>query len=187
MNYATIKKNDVANGPGVRVSLFVSGCRHGCRDCFNREAWDFSYGGEFDDAIIQEILDACDHGYIEGLSLLGGEPFEPENQEGLLKLTRAFRARYPEKNIWCYTGFSFDRELMSGDSRARTEHVEELLRNIDILVDGRFEADKKNLMLRFRGSSNQRIIDVRATFESGDISSPVLWDETTDTVMFDGE
>ncbi|MEE1355952.1 MAG: anaerobic ribonucleoside-triphosphate reductase activating protein [Clostridia bacterium] len=184
MNYATIKKNDVANGPGVRVSLFVSGCRHYCRDCFNSEAWDFAYGKEFTDDTVKEILDACDHSYIEGLSILGGEPFEPENQAGLLKLIKAFRERYPEKNVWCYTGFLFDRELLGGSSRASTPIVGELVRSLDFLVDGRFEADKRDLTLRFRGSSNQRIIDIKRT---KDINAPVLWDDSTDIIKFDGE
>lgn len=187
MNYATIKKNDVANGPGIRVSLFVSGCRHGCRGCFNREAWDFSYGGVLDGAVIEDILDACDRPHIAGLSILGGEPFEPENQAGLLTLTRRFRERFPDKDVWCYTGFELDRELLSGESRARTEYTRELLENIDILIDGRFEADRRDLTLRFRGSSNQRIIDVRATLAQGDVTRPVLWDETADTVKFKGE
>lgn len=187
MNYATIKKNDVANGPGIRVSLFVSGCRHGCRDCFNREAWPFDYGAEFDRARIDEVLDACDRGFIDGLSILGGEPFEPENQAGVLELVREFRERFPDKNVWCYTGFIFDRELMSGESRARTPYTEELVKNIDFLVDGRYDADERDLTLRFRGSRNQRIIDVKATLAGGDIHTPVLWDDSTDTVTFKGE
>ena len=111
MNYATIKKNDIANGPGVRVSLFVSGCRHHCRNCFNREAWDFSFGQPFTDAVMDEILAALAPDYVAGLSFLGGEPFEPENQEGLLTLARRFKERFPEKNLWCYTGFSFEQDL----------------------------------------------------------------------------
>ena len=187
MNYATIKKNDVANGPGIRVSLFVSGCRHGCRDCFNREAWAFDYGGEFGPAVIDEVLDACRLPYIDGLSILGGEPFEPENQAGVLELLLRFRERYPDKNVWCYTGFTLDGELMSGESRARTPYTRELIENIDFLVDGRFDAEKRDLSLRFRGSSNQRIIDVKATLARGDIARPVLWDDAQDTVKFEGE
>ncbi len=185
MNYATVKKYDVANGPGIRVSLFVSGCRHGCRDCFNREAWDFCFGSEFDRTVIEEILDACGKSYIAGLSVLGGEPFEPENQQGVLELLRAFRVRYPEKDVWCYTGFLLDEELLSTDCRAHTPYVEQLLNNIDYLVDGRYEADKKDLSLRFRGSSNQRIIDVRATLAGTDVHCPILWDESADAVNFD--
>lgn len=187
MNYATIKKNDVANGPGIRVSLFVSGCRHGCRDCFNREAWAFDYGAELSSAVEDEILDACRMPYIDGLSILGGEPFEPENQAGVLSLLLRFRERFPEKSVWCYTGFDFGQELMSERSRAHTPYTQKLLENIDYLVDGRFEAEKRDLNLRFRGSSNQRIIDIKATFEQGDLSCPVLWDESADTVSFDGE
>ena len=184
MNYATIKKNDVANGPGVRVSLFVSGCRHGCRDCFNREAWDFGYGREFDDSVIGEILDACDKSYIDGLSLLGGEPFEPENQEGVLRLLSGFCERFPRKNVWCYTGFVYERELVSGESRARTRYTDAIIEKIDVLVDGRYEAEARDLNLRFRGSRNQRIIDVKQTLSLGRV---VLWDEDADTVRFDGE
>ena len=182
MNYATIKKNDVANGTGVRVSLFVSGCRHGCRDCFNREAWDFSFGKEFTDDIASELLSACDKGYIEGLSLLGGEPFEPENQAPILQLLRRFCERFPEKNVWCYTGFTLGE--LYGGSRASTDAAREMLSYIDVLVDGRYEADKRDLMLRFRGSSNQRIIDMKKTT---DISCPVIWDDSTDIPNFEGE
>ena len=142
MNYAAIKKNDIANGPGVRVSLFVSGCRHHCRGCFNREAWE------------------------AGLSLLGGEPLEPENQAPLLSLARQFKARFPEKTLWCYSGFSFEADLMTlsvGDS----EILRELLSYMDVLVDGRFMEEKKDLSLIFRGSSNQNIIDVPKSLEAG--------------------
>lgn len=114
MNYAVIKKNDIANGPGIRVSLFVSGCRHHCKNCFNYEAWDFSFGQPFTEAVMDEILEALAPAYVAGLSFLGGEPFEPENQEGLLVLARRFKERFPEKNLWCYTGFSFERDLLTG-------------------------------------------------------------------------
>ncbi len=187
MNYAAIKKNDVANGPGVRVSLFVSGCRHHCPECFNREAWDFGFGREFTRNTLSEILDACGKSYIAGLSVLGGEPFEPENQKELLSLLRAFRDRFPEKNVWCYTGFVFERELAGVVSRARTEYTDGMLSLIDFLVDGRYERETRDLNLRFRGSSNQRIIDMKKTLASGDIEHPVLWDESADAVKFDGE
>ncbi len=187
MNYATIKRNDVANGPGIRVSLFVSGCRHGCRECFNREAWAFDYGAALDEKTVNDLLDACRMPYIDGLSILGGEPFEPENQAEVLSVIRRFRKRYPDKSVWCYTGFVYESELASGESRARTPHTRELLENIDYLVDGRYEEDKRDLSLRFRGSSNQRIIDIKATLASGDPLTPVLWDETADTVTFEGE
>ncbi len=165
MNYATIKKFDIANGPGVRVSLFVSGCRHHCKNCFNKEAWDFSYGKPFTEEIINEILDACDHGHIEGLSLLGGEPFEKENRAGLISLVKKFKERFPEKSVWCYTGFLLDDELIkTGDSDAM-----ELLSYIDVIVDGRFVEELKSAALLFRGSSNQRIINVPETLKKGEV------------------
>lgn len=183
MNYAAIKKNDVANGTGVRVSLFVSGCRHGCAGCFNREAWDFSYGEELTPDTVNSIADACAKPYIDGLSVLGGEPFEPENQAGVLGVIREVKERFPNKNVWCYTGFTFD-ELTKEGSRARTQHTDEILSLVDILVDGRYEAAKRDLTLRFRGSSNQCIIDVKQTLKNGSI---VLWDESADAVHFRGD
>ena len=184
MNYATIKKNDVANGPGIRASVFVSGCRHACPGCFNSEAWDFGYGAELTDEVADSVIDACKRPFIDGLSVLGGEPFEPENQEGVLKLLRAFKAAYPQKSVWCYTGFTLDAELLSEHSRARTEHTDEMLSYIDILVDGRFVEAKRDLTLRFRGSSNQRIIDMKQTMKNGRIEKIVLWDESADSVNF---
>lgn len=168
MNYATIKPVDIANGVGVRVSLFVSGCRHHCKNCFNEEAWDFNYGNKFDDAIRKNILNYLAPDYITGLTLLGGEPFEPENQEGLVKLLKSVRQKYPNKTIWCYTGFVFDKELL-GKSRAVTPYTKEMLSYIDVLVDGRFVEDLKDITLRFRGSSNQRIIDVQKSLETGKV------------------
>ena len=173
MNYAIIKKNDIANGPGIRVSLFVSGCRHHCKNCFNYEAWDFSFGQPFTEAVMDEILEALAPAYVAGLSFLGGEPFEPENQEGLLVLARRFKERFPEKNLWCYTGFSFERDLLTG-SVGDPAVAQDLLSLIDVLVDGPFVLEKKDLALRFRGSSNQRLIDIPATLASGRI---VLWDD----------
>lgn len=163
MNYATIKKTDVANGPGIRVSLFVSGCRHLCRGCFNSEAWDFKYGKPFDDDTLTEILDALKPEYIEGFSVLGGEPFEPENRETVLDVIRAVKNRYPSMNVWCYSGFTFE-ELQKNDVS------KDILSLIDVLVDGKFEEDKKNLRLSFRGSENQRLIDVKQTLGSGEIT-----------------
>lgn len=163
MNYATIKKNDIANGPGIRVSLFVSGCRHRCKNCFNSEAWDFNYGNIFDDSVIDKILTATSYDYIEGLSLLGGEPFEPENQEGLLMLIKKFKALYPDKTIWCYTGFTFDTLLSGGAFNNKT--VDEMLKHIDVIVDGRFIEEQKDLSLMFRGSANQNIIDVKKSIK----------------------
>ena len=168
MNYAAIKKFDIANGPGVRVSLFVSGCRHHCKNCFNQEAWDFAYGEPFTPEISREILDAVAPDYIEGLSLLGGEPFEPENQKGVLTLVREFKKAYPKKDIWCYTGFLFDRELLAG-TVGNPNIVNELFSLIDVLVDGKFIESRKNISLAFRGSENQRIIDVPASLESGEV------------------
>lgn len=168
MNYATIKKNDIANGPGIRVSLFVSGCRHHCKNCFNQEAWDFEYGQSFTQETIEEILTALSPGYVAGLSLLGGEPFEPENQEGLLSLARQFRQRFPEKNLWCYTGFSFEKDLLKGKV-GNPETARELLSYLDVLVDGKFVEAKKDPSLLFRGSSNQNIIDVKKSLEQNQL------------------
>ena len=167
MNYGEIKKCDIANGEGVRVSLFVSGCTHHCRGCFNPETWDFNYGRLFDDKAEEEIFSALSANYISGLSLLGGEPFEPENQRALLPFLRKVKAVFPTKNIWCYTGYLFE-ELLGG-SRAHCECTKEMLLLIDILVDGEFHLEKKDISLAYRGSSNQRIIDVRKSFESGRI------------------
>ncbi len=172
MNYATIKWADVANGPGVRVSLFVSGCTHHCPGCFNEEAWDFSFGQPFTAAEEDKIVAALAPAHMKGLSLLGGEPFEPDNQRGLLPLLRRVKAAYPDKKIWCYSGYTLDNELRQ-DSRARCECTDEMLSLIDVLVDGRFMQEKKDLSLRFRGSSNQRIIDVPKSLAAGEV---VLWD-----------
>ena len=157
MNYADIKRIDVANGLGVRVSLFVSGCSHHCKGCFNEETWDFNYGKPFTEAEIEQILDYVKPDYIKGLSLLGGEPFEYVNQQGLLPLLRRFKSLYPQKDVWCYTGYDFEKDIQ-GKMMVMWPETRELLRYIDILVDGEFEMDKKDLSLRFRGSSNQRII-----------------------------
>lgn len=171
MNFANIKKYDVANGVGVRVSLFVSGCTHRCKGCFNAEAWDFSYGKPYTEETEEEILDALDKDYIAGLSLLGGEPFEPQNQRALLPLLRKFRERYPQKDVWCYSGYTFDSDLQEG-GRAHCEATDEMLSMLDILVDGEFVEDLKDLKLRFRGSANQRIIDVPRTLREGEVR---LW------------
>ena len=171
MNFANIKKYDVANGVGVRVSLFVSGCTHRCKGCFNAEAWDFSYGQPYTEETEQEILEALDKSYIAGLSLLGGEPFEPCNQRALLPLLRSFRARFPQKTVWCYSGYTFDTDLAAG-GRAHCEATDEMLSLLDILVDGEFIEEQKVLKLRFRGSSNQRIIDVPRSRAEGRVR---LW------------
>ena len=173
MNYATIKSYDVANGPGVRVSLFVSGCTHHCKGCFNAEAWDFQYGTPFTRETEDQILDHLKPWYIRGLSLLGGEPFEPENQSGLLPLVKKVKETYPEKNIWCYTGYLFDEDIC-GKMMDQVPETKELLSYIDVLIDGPFIEERKNLKIRFRGSDNQRIIDVKKTMEAGEI---VLWEQ----------
>ena len=169
MKYAKIKKYDVANGPGVRVSIFVSGCNHHCKGCFNKEAWDFNYGQEFTEDTINEILEAMRPNYISGLTLLGGEPFEPINQKGLLKLVRKVKKEYPDKDIWAYSGYLFDKDIM-GRQVKQLEETRELLSYIDVLVDGKFVENLKNPNLYFRGSSNQRIIDVKESLEYDKIS-----------------
>ena len=165
MNYATIKWADVANGPGVRVSLFVSGCTHRCPGCFNPEAQDFGYGQPFTQAEEDKILAALAPAHIKGLSLLGGEPFEPDNQRALLPFLRRVKERFPDKEIWCYSGYRFE-ELAAGSVG---DHSRKLLEGIDVLVDGPFVLAKKDLGLRFRGSSNQRIIDVPASLAAGEV------------------
>lgn len=175
MKYAKIKKCDVANGPGVRVSLFVSGCNHHCKNCFNREAWDFNYGQEFTENEQNEIIDDLKPEYITGLSLLGGEPFERTNQEGLVPLVKKVKQTYPDKKIWCYTGFTFDKQILGEMiEKENRESTKEMLNNIDYIVDGRFVEELKDPKLRFRGSSNQRIIDVKKSLEQKEI---VIWDE----------
>mgnify|MGYP001030873290 FL=1 len=163
MNYGEIKKVDIANGEGVRVSLFVSGCRNHCKECFNPMTWAFNYGKEYSEETEKEILEALNHDYIEGLTVLGGEPFEPENQKEVLSLVKKVREVFPHKNIWIYSGFTFEELVGKKESRAATPLTKEILKNIDVLVDGRFEIAKKDLMLKFRGSTNQRIIDVKKT------------------------
>ena len=160
MNIAEIKKTDIANGEGVRVSLFVSGCRRHCKHCFNEVAWDFHYGRPFDEALKEEIFSALEPRYIAGLSLLGGDPFEPENQKGLLPFLREFRERFPEKTVWCYTGYTYEEGGIR-EEHARCEETRELISLIDVLVDGPFIEELKDVRLKFRGSSNQRVIDVK--------------------------
>lgn len=169
MNYGEIKKYDIANGEGIRVSLFVSGCTHHCKGCFNAETWDFQYGKTFDASVENEILHALEPDYISGLSLLGGEPFEPSNQRVLLPFVKKVREQYPQKNIWCYTGYTLETDLLSDNSRARCECTDELLSLIDVLVDGEFAEAQKNITLSFRGSENQRLIDVKRTLEAGSV------------------
>lgn len=168
MNYAEIKNYDIANGLGVRVSLFVSGCTHHCKGCFNPMTWDFSYGKPFTETVQDELLEMLSPAYIDGLTLLGGEPFEPDNQRALLPFVKKVRAQYPDKNIWCYTGYKLDDELLK-PSRARCEVTDELLSLIDVLVDGEFIEEQKNISLSFRGSENQRLIDLPQTLSAGSI------------------
>ena len=164
MNYADIKRIDVANGEGVRVSVFVSGCNHHCKGCFNECAWDFNYGNKFTEKQEEEVLKDLDHDYISGLTLLGGEPLEPANQEGLLPLVKKAKEKFPDKKIWCYTGFDFEKDVV-GKMAKQSDTTKELLKYIDVMVDGKFEEDKKDLTLKFRGSSNQRILDVQESLK----------------------
>lgn len=168
MHYASIKTCDVANGTGVRVSLFVSGCTHHCEGCFNEEAWDFHYGNKFTCETIDTIIEALRPDYIEGLSLLGGEPMEYVNQVGLLPLLKKVKEEYPNKNIWCYSGYLFDEQILN-DQCKKYKETKELLSYIDVLVDGKFVLAKKNPSLFFRGSSNQRIIDVKRSLKEGKV------------------
>ncbi len=170
MNYAAIKVNDIANGTGVRVSLFVSGCTHHCPGCFNAEAWDFDYGEPFTAAVEDRILAALEPSYVTGLSLLGGEPLEPVNQRALMPFLHRVKEQFPQKTVWCYSGYLLDRDLLPADGRAHTEVTEELLSMLTVLVDGPFIEAQKDISLRFRGSSNQRIIDVPATLAAGEIT-----------------
>lgn len=172
MNYANIKWYDVANGPGVRVSLFVSGCRNHCRNCFNPETWDFDYGQPFTEEVEDKILKAMEPDYIKGFTLLGGDPFEPENCAALVPFMKRMRKLYPEKSVWCFTGYDYERDLLTG-KKGDAETVLKLLRTLDVLVDGRFVEELKDLNLRFRGSSNQRIISVKESLKKDKI---VLWD-----------
>jgi anaerobic ribonucleoside-triphosphate reductase activating protein len=173
MNYATIKPRDIANGPGVRVSLFVSGCTHRCPGCFNEEAWDFDYGQPFDQSTIDEILGLLQPDYVQGLTLLGGEPFDPRNQPAIVELLRQIKAKYPNKSIWAFTGYLFDRDILPG-RLGESAITREYLSYLDVLVDGPFIQARKNLTLRFRGSDNQRLIDVPASLSRGEV---VLWQD----------
>lgn len=172
MNYATIKNCDIANGPGVRISLFVSGCTHHCKGCFNEVAWDFDYGEPFTQQTIRTILDMMKPGYIKGLTLLGGEPFEPQNQGPIVELLRQVKKAYPQKSIWAFSGYLYEK--ITSHTLGDWAVTQEFLSYLDVLVDGPFVEEKKNLALRFRGSENQRLIDMPATLASGKI---VLWED----------
>ena len=173
MNYCNIKYYDIANGEGVRTTLFVSGCTNHCEECFQPETWNFDFGEPFTEEVEKKILDSLSPYYVNGLTLLGGEPFEPSNQRALIPFLKRVREAYPNKNIWCFTGFTLDGELWRDGSHPRCEVTDEMLSLIDVLVDGRFVRDLKDISLKFRGSSNQRIIDVKKTLEQGEI---VLYD-----------
>ena len=173
MNYATIKNCDIANGPGVRVSLFVSGCTHRCPGCFNEVAWDFEYGEPFTEETIETIIRMMEPAYIKGLTLLGGEPFEPQNQPAIVQLLRRVKNVYPQKSIWAFSGYLFDKDILAW-RLGRREITEEFLSYLDVLVDGPFIMAKKNLSLRFRGSENQRLINVPESLRRGEV---VLWQD----------
>ncbi len=173
MNYATIKNCDIANGPGVRVSLFVSGCTHRCPGCFNEVAWDFDYGQPFTQDTVDNILNMLQPDYVKGLTLLGGEPFEPQNQSALLELLRQVKQKLPDKSIWAFSGYLFDKDILPG-RLGDPAITREILGYLDVLVDGPFIMAQKDLSLRFRGSQNQRLIDVQKSLASGEI---ILWED----------
>ncbi|MCI9407490.1 MAG: anaerobic ribonucleoside-triphosphate reductase activating protein [Clostridia bacterium] len=173
MNYATIKWYDVSNGPGVRVSLYVSGCRNHCKNCFNPETWDFCYGEPFTREVEDKIINALAPEYIKGFTLLGGDPFEPENAEALVPFMERLRKKYPEKSVWCFTGYDYEADLLTGKKGDIDTNIR-LLSTLDVLVDGKFVEELKDLNLLFRGSSNQRIILVRPSLEKDEV---VLWNE----------
>lgn len=173
MNYAAIKNCDIANGPGVRVSLFVSGCTHRCKGCFNEVAWDFSYGQPFTQETIDTLLELLEPPHIKGVTLLGGEPFEPQNQPPVLEFLRQMKAKYPQKSVWAFSGYLFDKDILSG-RLGPWEITREYLSYLDVLVDGPFIQSCKDLSLRFRGSTNQRIINVPASLKENKI---VLWED----------
>ena len=173
MNYCEIKNLDIANGPGLRVSLFVSGCTHHCKGCFNPESWDFNFGQPFTEATEDEILRLLENEHIRGLSLLGGEPFEPQNQAVLVRLLRRVKEKFPHKDIWCYSGYNFEQDMLTGNL-GPWEITEEMLSYIDVLIDGEFKLELKNPNLRFRGSANQRVINVQESMKKDAI---VSWDD----------
>ena len=174
MHYGELKKCDIANGIGVRVTLFVSGCTNRCPDCFQPQTWDFDYGKVFTDETKAEIFAELDKSYVNGLTVLGGEPFEPRNQRELLPLLGEVREKYPDKTVWCFTGFRLEDELLHEGSYPRCEVTDGMLACIDVLVDGRFVKELKDISLQFRGSRNQRVIDMNRTRETGTVT---LWDK----------
>ena len=172
MYYGNIKNFDIADGLGIRVSLFFSGCRNCCKGCFNEMTWDFKFGKEFTEETIEYILKLLKPDQIDGFTLLGGEPFEEENQEVLADLLKRIKIEYPTKDIWCYTGYVLETDLLPEEGRKHTKHTQDMLDCIDVLVDGPFILEKKNLMLKFRGSTNQRVLDLKKTLNQG---KPVLF------------
>ena len=178
MYFSEIKECDIANGPGVRVTVFVSGCTHHCNGCFNEMTWDFQYGREFTKEDMEKIIKLLDPSYIAGLTLLGGEPMEYVNQQGLLPLLRRVKEQYPDKTIWCYTGYLYDRDILDNFC-GKWEETRELLSYLDVIVDGEFVEAQKDISLRFRGSSNQRIIDVKKSQEMG---RTVMWEDEGESV-----
>lgn len=173
MNYAEIKYCDIANGPGVRTSLFVSGCTHHCEGCFNQMTWDFHYGEVFTEEVENQIIESLKPDYIEGITILGGEPLEHVNQMGLLPLVKRIRDELPHKSIWCFTGYTFETDVLGRMSKMWPETME-LMKRIDVLVDGKFVMELKDISLQFRGSSNQRLIDMPKTLAAGEV---VLWED----------
>ena len=169
MHVGEVMTADVANGEGMRVSVFVSGCRNHCKGCFQPQTWDFNYGREYTPEIEQFIIDELSKSYYDGITILGGDPMEPENQEPVLRLLRIIKKELPDKNVWVYTGYVYDRDLVPGGKRFVDGVTRELLESIDILIDGRFVEELKNLMLNFRGSGNQRIIKMKETLETGKV------------------
>lgn len=173
MYYSEIKECDIANGPGVRVTIFVSGCTHHCKGCFNEMTWDFQYGREYTEEDTDKILKLLEPSYIAGLTLLGGEPMEYRNRQGLLPLLRKVKEAYPDKTVWCYTGYSYEKDILE-DFCAKWPETEEMLSCLDVIVDGEFVEELKDISLRFRGSSNQRLINVKKSRETG---KTVLWED----------
>lgn len=176
MNYADIKTIDIQDGTGVRVSIYVSGCHFHCKGCHNKEAWDFNYGKKFEDSTIDYIIDLMNHDYIAGLSILGGEPLEPVNQQSLVKLVQKVKEKYPNKTIWCYTGYDFEKDVL-GDMFKKYSYTRNFLKNIDIMVDGEFVEEKTMVNLKFRGSTNQKKIDVQASLKCGEVVQLKFGDE----------
>ena len=185
MNYAAIKKSDIANGEGIRTTVFVSGCRNRCKNCFQPETWSFDYGSPFTDEVMEDIFKTFENPVVRGLTILGGEPMEPENQRGLLPFLKEFKRRYPNKTVWLYTGNLY--ETLIGDVGSHPKCIDitgELLSLVDILVDGPFIEEKKRLGLRFRGSANQRIIDMNRTREAERI---IIWDGVSEDKNYGGK